>query len=158
MRYSRLLGALVLAVLVFMAGFVVGEAPEQRSHVEEEVRALFDRYVVARNSFNSDAFLMFYLNSGQLTVISPMQEYIGLDRLRRSIAPIFEARTPSIEVTDVRVLPLNRNLAVVHHHYSLKTSKGLSNPAMSTKVFYRTPDGWKIVAEHSSRIRDFVGR
>lgn len=159
MRYLRLMLGLWLAVAVFSAGFISEHASAQRPDgVEEELRLTLERYILARNSFNTDAFLDFFVRSPELTVVTATTEHIGWNSLRRGIAPLFEARASTIEVSDIRVFPVSRDLGIVHHHYQLKTSRGTGSPSRATKVFYRTPEGWKVVAEHSSRIPDFVRR
>ena len=156
MRGTRWLG-IAFAAIIFTGGFLSGAAWQQKSTVEEDVRAALDRYVSARNSFNSDAFMEFFVKSPQMTYISTTSEYIGWDALKKGIAPVFNTHASTIEVSDIRVFPVNRNLAIVNHHSKFKTARGDRNPTRSTKVFVRTADGWKVVAEHSSRIPDFVG-
>ena len=155
MRGSRGL-MIALAAVMFTAGFASGAAWQQKSSVEEEVRGVLDGYMTARNSFNSDAFMNFFVKSPQMTYISTTSEYIGWDALKKGIAPVFDTHASTIEVSDIRIFPVNRNLAIVNHHSKAKTARGDRNPTRSTKVFVRTPDGWKVVAEHSSRIPDFV--
>jgi uncharacterized protein (TIGR02246 family) len=157
MGFTRWFGALAVVVVVFGGGFVSGEAWGQRQSVEDEVRSALDRYMAARNTFNSEAFLDFFVRSPQMTYISPTTEYIGWDALKNGIVPVFDAHASTVEVTDVRVFEVNRNLAIVNHHSKFKTARGEGNPSRSTKVFVRTPDGWKVVAEHSSRVPNFVG-
>jgi uncharacterized protein (TIGR02246 family) len=157
MVVTRWLGAIAVAAVIFAGGYVSGESSQQPAAVEDEVRSVLDRYMAARNTFNSDAFLDFFVKSPQLTYISATSEYIGWDALRKGIAPVFDGHASTVEVSDVRVFEVNRNLAVVHHHSTFKTAKGDANPSRTTKVFVRTAEGWKVVAEHSSRIPDFRG-
>ena len=158
MRLSRLL-VVALAVLIFAGGFISGQVLGQKgSTTEDEIRAVMDRYLVARNTFNADAFMSFFIKSPQLTVVSATSEYAGWDGLRKGIAPLFEGRSSTVDITDVRVFQVATNVAVVQHHYSLKTARGTANPSRSTKVFYKTAEGWKVIAEHSSRTPNFVSR
>lgn len=158
MRSSRAVFVIV-TVLVFVSGFVAGKASAQReSNVEEEVRASLERYRLARNTFNADSFMSHFWKSPQLTVISATSEYLGWDGLRKGIAPLFESRASTTDYADTRVFPINNTLAVVYHHYTLKTAKGTGSNSRSTKIFYRMPDGWKVIAEHSSRVPEFVDR
>jgi SnoaL-like protein len=156
MRSTRWLAAAV-AALIFTGGFLSGAAWQQKSSVEEEVRGTLDRYMTARNTFNSEAFMDFFVRSPQMTYISTTSEYIGWDALNKGIAPVFDTHASTVEVSDIRVFPVNRNLAIVNHHSKSKTARGDRNPTRSTKVFVRTSEGWKVVAEHSSRIPDFIG-
>ena len=158
MVLARWMGAIAIAAVIFAGGYLSGEASGPQNPVEDEVRSALDRYMAARNTFNSDAFLDFFVKSPQLTYISPNTEYLGWDALRKGIVPVFEARAATVEVSDIRVFAVNRNLAIVHHHSKFKTARGETNPSRSTKVFVRTPEGWKIAAEHSSRIPTFLGQ
>ena len=157
MVVTRWLGAIAVAAIIFTGGFVSGEAWQQNSSVENEVRASLDKYFAARNTFNSEAFMDFFVKSPQLTYVSPNSEYIGWDALRKGIGPVFESHASTAVVSDVRVYAASRNLAIVNLHLKYKTAKGELNPTRSTKIFMRTPEGWKVVAEHSSRIPNFVG-
>lgn len=161
MRFARLILGLALGLTVFVGGFLAGEAwsQGQKNTTEEEVRAVFDRYMIARNTFNTDAFLSFFVKSPGVVVVTANTEYLGFDALRKGIQPLFTNRGTTVEPSDVRIFPVNRDLAIVHHHYTVKVSKGASgNPSRSMKVFYRTPEGWKVIAEHSSREPEYIRR
>lgn len=158
MRVSRLVFGLAFGAAIFVGGFVCGAASNQKNTTEEEVRAAFDRYVIARNTFNTDAFLSLFVKSPDLVVVSATTEYLGYDGLRKGIQPLFTSRSSTVEVSDLRIYPVSRDVAVVHHHYMLKTLKGTGNPSRSTRVFFRTPEGWKVVAEHSSREPEYIRR
>lgn len=158
MPVSRAVLGLLFGVTVFAGGFISGEAWGQKNATEEEVRAVFDRYQIARNTFNSDAFLSFFMKSPDLTVVSATTEYLGFDGLRKGIQPLFTSRTSTVEASDIRIFPVSRDVAVVHHHYTVKTARGNANPSRSTKVFYKTPEGWKVIAEHSSREPEYIRR
>ena len=159
MRFLRWSLVLVATISIFSVGFIAGEANNQRREAtEEEVRLTLDRYVQARNQFDLDAFMGLFARSPELTVITGPSEYIGWDNLRRGITPLFESKSSTAEFSDIRVYPITRDIALVHHHYKLKSSRGMGTPSRSTKVFQRTSQGWKVIAEHSSRIPEFVRR
>jgi hypothetical protein len=104
--------------------FFPGAAWQQKSSVEEDVRGALDRYLTARNTFNSDVFMEFFVKSPQMTSISTTSEYIGWAALKKGIAPVFDTHASTLEVSDVRVFPVNRNLAIVNHHSKFKTARG----------------------------------
>jgi ketosteroid isomerase-like protein len=118
-------------------------AVEQVLHIQQD----------AWNHHNLDAFMAGYWNSPDLTFFSGAKQTSGwqatLDRYNATYAsPGHEMGT--LEFSALRIEMLGPEAAFVRGAWHLTMSDGKTPHGLFTLVFRKSPDGWKIIHDHTS--------
>ena len=127
--------------LLLAPGAVVKEAPDV-----VEARALFRRNVEAIAHRDREAYLACYLRSETLARTGPTGAQLGFSGLEKSVG---EGWPDTFEALDLRLVPVRAG--VVYGTYRYRVRFGLEErTGLSERLFLKTPEGWKIVADHES--------
>ena len=133
------------------------QAPKQKSvdtlRAESSIRAVLDAQVAAWNAGRLEAFMEGYWRSPELSFFSGGRKLAGWDatlaRYRQSYQS--EGREMGrLAFSDLDVLVLGRDSAVVRGRWELTLSDGKRPGGLYTLVFSRFKDGWKIIHDHTS--------
>ena len=120
---------------------------------EAAIRQVLDAQVAAWNRGDLDTFMAGYWQSAELTFFSGPDRTAGwqatLERYRKRYKS--EGKEMGrLTFTDVSVEMLGPDSALVRGGWHLEMSKE-SPSGLFTLIFRRTPEGWRIVHDHTSR-------
>jgi uncharacterized protein (TIGR02246 family) len=116
-----------------------------------EIRAVMQAQQEAWNRGNIDAFMNGYARSDSTVFVSGDTVARGWQtvRARYKMQYISRAKMGTLTFSDLEIQPLGNDAAVVFGRWETKRVK--DNPhGHFTLVFRRTPDGWRIVHDHTS--------
>ena len=147
MRPSFLVSSLILLCAL--------SAPAQNSQstAEPAVRQVLERQQDAWNHHDLESFMAGYWNSPDLTFFSGAHIYSGwqstIERYRKTYQS--EGREMGkLEFSDLKIDALATNAAFVRGTWHLTMSDGKSPHGLFTLIFRKSPDGWKIIHDHTS--------
>lgn len=140
---------LILAFALCAACTSTGRAADPRS-IEAVVRA----QEAAWNRGDIEAFMSEgYWNSPDLTFYSGGDVTHGFEPVLARYVKRYKsggAEMGTLSFTDVEVLPLAKDAAVARGRWALDFERQPDVGGLFTLVFRRTPDGWRIVHDHTS--------
>ena len=121
---------------------------------DADVRAVLDRQVEAWNRGDIEAFMTTYLDSPDLT-------FSGKDGVTRGYRPVLERYRQRystreamgrLAFSEIELRMLGEDAALVLGKFQLTRSLagGGDSSGRFTLVLRRTPDGWKIIHDHTS--------
>lgn len=121
---------------------------------EADVRAVLDAQVAAWNAADIDRFMTTYLDSPTLT-------FSGRDGVTRGYRPVLEryrtrystkAQMGTLVFDQIEVRLLSPEAALVLGRFNLtrSTEGGGNATGRFTLVLQKTPQGWKIIHDHTS--------
>jgi uncharacterized protein (TIGR02246 family) len=116
-----------------------------------EIRAVMQAQQEAWNRGNIDAFMNGYARSDSTVFVSGDTVTRGWQtvRARYKMQYISRAKMGTLTFSDLEIQPLGNDAAVVFGRWETKRVK--DNPrGHFTLIFRRTPDGWRIVHDHTS--------
>jgi uncharacterized protein (TIGR02246 family) len=116
-----------------------------------EIRAVIQAQQEAWTRGNIDAFMNGYARSDSTVFVSGDTVARGWQtvRARYKMKYISRAKMGTLTFSDLEIQPLGNDAAVVFGRWETKRVK--DNPhGHFTLVFRRTPDGWRIVHDHTS--------
>jgi ketosteroid isomerase-like protein len=147
-RRSGLVASFLLALTALSAA-----ADKPAEDVERGVRAVLAAQIQAWNRGDLNGYMAGYWNSPDLVFFSNGQETRGwqptLDRYRaRYQGAGKEMGTLDFPVLDI--LTLGPEAAVARGRWRLKLSSGKELTGMTTVVFRKLGEGWRVVHDHSS--------
>lgn len=147
--------AWAVALLVALGGCAAaarggGGASDAAAEIEAELLASAEGW----NRGSLDAFLEPYLDSPQTTFVGSG----GVVRGKEAIAELYRRNyfggatpLPTLRFGSIEVRPLGSEHALALGRYQLYDAAGaLTAEGPFSLVFARTPDGWRIVHDHSS--------
>lgn len=131
-----------------MATALCGAPPEQ------EVHAVLNHQVMAWNKGDIEDFMTTYLDSPSLSFTSPG----GTTRGYRNVLARYRSRYDSREkmgtlrflVDEVRIVSGDVALALGQFHLTRTKSAGGNSSGRFSLVLKKTPQGWKIIHDHTS--------
>jgi ketosteroid isomerase-like protein len=152
----------MLASLLFLAAVSVAGCSQQdhtamtetalkNEQIEGAVRAVLDAQAAAWNRGDIDGFMDGYARSNETTFISGETVTRGwqtvLDRYKKN----YDSRDKmgTLAFTDLEIKPLSDDAAIALGHWQLTRTKD-SPKGRFTLLFRRTPDGWRIIHDHTS--------
>ena len=158
---NLIFSSVVLAAMLFLSSSCTKETKteltdEQKADIIDDVTEQHNSYKAATTQLNYDDFLKFY---SQKNFISAMNRMYGLHPTYSSMADsskigFVTRERHKTELLDFRVSPLSPDLALStevgiwenwYKNGNYRKIKGLS-----TKVWKKEPDGWKIIHNHES--------
>ncbi|MBL0157529.1 MAG: nuclear transport factor 2 family protein [Bryobacterales bacterium] len=121
---------------------------------EVDVRAVLERQVAAWNQGDIETFMTTYIDSPELT-------FNGKDGVTRGYRPVLERYRKrygtreamgTLKFTEIEVRMLGAEAAVVLGRFDLARTEAGGGPASGrfTLVLRKTPQGWKIIHDHTS--------
>jgi beta-aspartyl-peptidase (threonine type) len=128
------------------------EPTVSQSSADPEIKSLLDAQVVSWNKGDLEGFMAGYWKSPELTFFSGSDVTSGwqqtLDRYRKRYQS--EGREMGkLSFSDLHISPAGDRTAWVRGRWKLVTSKETLG-GLFTLIFQRTPDGWRIVHDHTS--------
>jgi uncharacterized protein (TIGR02246 family) len=136
--------ALILAALVLAA-----TAPGQPSP-EREIRAVLDAQQAAWNRGDIEGFMAYYWRSDDLTFQSGNARTHGWDNVLARYKQNYPPGTMGVlAFSDLAVRPLGPAAAFVLGRFGLDRGGALAE-GVFTLILRRTPEGWRIVHDHTS--------
>ena len=168
MEYRTATLTLVLALSVGLAGCggeaaddAVRDVPAEETSstsdfsvdAEEGVRAVLEEQAEAWNRGSISGYMEGYARSDTLRFASGGDVWYGWDRTmtRYQASYADEGQMGTLSFTDVDVWPLSPDHAVVFGRWELDRSESFANTGgLFTLVFERSPEGWRIVHDHTS--------
>jgi hypothetical protein len=156
MRFRTMVAGAVVCALAACAGKPPLDEQQKTALGDSLEQFVASRYLGTYEHPNPDTMLSFYVAGEELRVAENGMVYPSRDSLV-SAARAFWGRphlTAHFTSGPQHVTVLNRDAAVYTGMITggLRDSAGVETPMTLawTAVFTRTPDGWKIVAEHAS--------
>jgi len=120
---------------------------------EAAVRQVLDGQVEAWNRGDLDAFMAGYWQSPELTFFSGPDRTSGwqatLDRYRKRYQADGK-EMGRLTFSELSVEMLGPDAALVRGRWALQMSKDAPS-GLFTLIFWRTPDGWRIIHDHTSK-------
>lgn len=145
--------------LIALAAVVAGcQSPQKREDVvgpPELQTAVDDLLTASEGAWNGgdlDGFLRWYQRGPQTTFMGSDGPIHGWEAIRGRYAPRFEpgASRDSLRFEDLETRPLAPWLGLATARYVLFQGDSITATGIFTLVVERTPEGWRIVHDHSS--------
>jgi ketosteroid isomerase-like protein len=113
------------------------------------ISALLERSADAWNHGRLDAFMTSYENAPTTEYISSKTVIHGYANIRAHYAAHYKSGMGTLSFSDLSVMPLGNDYAVVVAHWHLAMAGGAHPTGIFSLVLHRSPGGWHIVADHS---------
>lgn len=139
-----------LLAVVFAAAAVF-LAPVQAASMDEEVRAVFDRYVAVQNAHDSKSMRNLLVDSPDFLWISRGKPIWGREAALKELEERYKG-TWHLEVdrNDLRVISVSRRVAHVYAATQLTVGDAGAKPARTRAyinlVMVKKPEGWQIAS------------
>lgn len=139
---------LLLAILLGSGCQTSGSRPRD---TETAVRAILDRQVIEWNAGNLTGFMQGYAKSDRTRFASGGDITLGwqtvFDRYQKKYGT--GSGMGVLDFSGVEVTPLGSDAAMVFGHWHLKRDTN-DFSGLFTLLFRQTPEGWRIVHDHTS--------
>ncbi len=152
----RVLFCLALSLLAG-SGLLSACAPADETAVDAaELRTVVDSLLrtsaAAWNGGDLDGFLGWYRRGRETTYIGSSGLIHGWEAIRDRYAPLFAvgAARDSLRFENLESRPLGAGLGLATARYELFQGDSLAAAGVFTLVLKQTPEGWRIVHDHSS--------
>jgi beta-aspartyl-peptidase (threonine type) len=131
--------------------FAATEIPEHSSKDDSAIRAVMAAQVAAWNRGDVDGFMNGYARSGAT-------EFVGGDKLTRGWQTVrdrykkkYDSREKmgTLRFSELKITPLSSDAALVIGRWRLMLKSDQPHGRF-TLLFRRTPEGWRIVHDHTS--------
>ena len=158
---SGLQGSQVLRVILAVAGLVgwlaatsVARSAEDDAKAKKAIQEVLDTQQTAWNKGDLEAFMTGYWKSDDLTFYSGGDKTKGwqatLDRYKKKYqGEGKEMGTLAFSELDISIA--GEDNAIVRGRWQLKFKDGKAAGGLYTLWFRKTPDGWRIVHDHTSK-------
>lgn len=149
-RITLAASATALMFLLGLALLLPGCATP-RGSTEAQIRAVLDRQRDDWNAGSIRDFMTGYARSDTTRFASGGEVRLGWETVLARYTTRYTNRAAMgrLEFTEVQVSPLSRDAALVFGHWRLRREQ--DEPAgLFTLLFRRTPEGWRIVHDHTS--------
>jgi beta-aspartyl-peptidase (threonine type) len=152
-RITPLRRTFVMVLLAGAAACATAQpSPRAGGSPQREIEAVLQESARAWNRGDLDGFLLPYLNSPQTTYIA--RDVIrGVPAIRESYATSwFRGGAPAGQLAYDRIeaRPLGRDYALVLGHWTVTRANQQPLGGIFSLTFMRTPQGWRIIHDHSS--------
>ena len=140
---------LILSLAVVLCDCKTPNAQEERA--ESAVRAALDRQVREWNAGNIAGFMETYAKSDQTRFASGGDVSLGwqtvFDRYQRKYGT--RALMGALTFSDLEITPIGSDAALAFGRWHLKREADAPS-GLFTLLFRKTPEGWRIVHDHTS--------
>lgn len=155
-RLWRRIQFCALGLILLIASNIHSAPPSQASEADSaqlgtEIRAVLKAQQEAWNRGDLDAFMNGYARSDSIVFLSDDTVTRGWQsaRERYKIKYRSRAKMGKLRFSDLEIQSLGHDAAVVLGRWALKRVTGVVQGHF-TLIFQRTPDGWRIVHDHTS--------
>ncbi len=136
---------------IVTCGLLFGMAAQLRAAPNDDIRAVMEAQQEAWNRGDIDAFMNGYWRSTETVFVSGDEVTRGwqtvLDRYKAKYSD--REKMGTLTFSDLEIRPLGDDVAVALGRWELK--RKIDNPhGRFTLVFRKTPEGWRIVHDHTS--------
>lgn len=157
MRAPRVVSSPVMACLMGLAALlVVPEGAGCQTALESEIRAEVFRYAAALSRGEPRAVADLYRRAGSVSSAGDGEITVGWSQvLQLYQAFVQRFGRVAMEVDSLTVSPVGRDGAVAVFRYGWRGRRGPSDTVQRgamTLVYERTPQGWRIVHDHTSTL------
>ena len=159
MRKTNYLAALLAASICVVGGCVTGDGEEetgdaaQEESMGEAIRDVLETQVEAWNQGSIGGFMAGYARTDTLRFASGGNVWYGWNATEQRYQETYidEGMMGQLSFSDVDIWPISEEHAVVFGRWELDRSEVYQNTGgLFTLVFELTPDGWRIVHDHTS--------
>ena len=154
MRVSRAAGPLLtMFVWMVLSGWAAIPAHAVARNVTKDVETVLLDQVDAWNRGDIEAFMHGYKNSPDTTFIGKTVEHgyqMILDRYRKAYASHEAMGTLEFSDLDVRMLGDEHAVVTGKFHLARTAAGGGEASGLFSLVFEKTPQGWRIILDHTS--------
>lgn len=142
----------LLAITVACAPEPGEEAPLNPAALQAAADSLLDESASAWNEGDLEGFLYWYRRDPETTFLGSAGLTYGWDAIRGRYAPSFEpgAARDSLRFEDLETRPLAPGLGLATARYVLYQADSVTATGVFTLVLRDTPEGWRIIHDHSS--------
>jgi len=141
------------AILLLVSSTACAAPPTPAPDAVKEVRAVLAAQIDAWNHGDLDGFMAGYWKSPDLVFFSNGTETRGwqatLDRYRKSYQAEGK-QMGTLDFPELDVLALGTEAAMARGRWRLKMPDGKESSGMTSVIFRKLPEGWRIVHDHSS--------
>lgn len=144
--------ALMVLVMCSIAGAGGKQAKASGNAAERQIRSVLDKQVTAWNAHDLQGFMAGYWKSPDLSFFSGGTRESGWDQtMQRYIDRYTGAgkEMGKLDFSELQIEVLGPRAAFVRGKWHLKLASGDAG-GLFTLVFRRTPNGWKIIHDHTS--------
>jgi ketosteroid isomerase-like protein len=145
------------AVLLFVMSTACAATPTSESRAVSEVTAVWTAQVEAWNRGDLDGFMAAYWKSPELVFFSNGTETRGwqgtLDRYRARYQGEGK-HMGTLDFPKLDLLMLGTEAALARGRWHLKMPDGKELTGMTSVIFRKLPEGWRIVHDHSTAVSD----
>jgi uncharacterized protein (TIGR02246 family) len=144
-------GAAMMAISAAAAPAALPSAEKART----EVQAALNESAAAWSAGNLDRFMTCYENAPTTTYLSGNHFVHGYDAIRAMYAERFGGGSKAamgdltLEIVDFRLLGTDFAYVIGRYHLHRAAEAGGDASGPTSLVFRRTPQGWRIIADHS---------
>jgi beta-aspartyl-peptidase (threonine type) len=128
-------------------------APTPGQDAVKDVRGVWTKQIEAWNRGDLDGFMAGYWKSPDLVFFSNGTETRGwqatLDRYRTRYQTEGK-QMGTLDFPELEILTLGPETAMARGRWRLKMSDGKESSGMTSVIFRKLPEGWRIVHDHSS--------
>jgi uncharacterized protein (TIGR02246 family) len=140
-----------LFVLFFLSDSSATEKEDSKDGVIAEIRAVLSAQQEAWNHGDIDGFMNGYARTGTTVFVSGDEVTRGWqtvrDRYRKKYGD--RAKMGMLTFSDLEIEPLGPDSAIALGRWELKRADDMPHGRF-TLIFRHTPDGWRIVHDHTS--------
>lgn len=119
--------------------------------IEAQIRSVLDAQAAAWNRGDVDGYMQGYARGASTEFVSGDQLTRGWQTVRDRYAKKYDSREKmgTLSFSEVNIMPLSAETALVTGRWKL-ARKGDKPHGRFTLLFRRTPEGWRIVHDHTS--------
>jgi ketosteroid isomerase-like protein len=140
-------------LLVLTAACAAPPQAQQPPDVSADVTAVWTAQVQAWNRGDLDGFMAGYWNSPDLVFFSNGSETRGWQATLERYRARYQAegkQMGALDFPELNILTLGGDAALARGRWRLKMPDGTESTGMTSVIFRRFPEGWRIVHDHSS--------
>jgi len=123
------------------------------SDEEQAIRKVMDEQVAAWNHGDLEGYMASYWNSPEVMFYSGATETKGWQETLARYRHNYQGKGKTmgqLTMSNVRIEMLGPDAALVRAVWSLKLPDGSTPHGLTTLIFRRMPEGWRIIHDHSS--------
>jgi ketosteroid isomerase-like protein len=151
MKHKQLCSFVLTVIGPLLCGATLAQAQTDNDKIGVDIRRILDAQVAAWNRGDVDAFMNGYARSATTVFVSGDTVTRGWQMVRDRYKAKYSdgAKMGALTFSEVEITPVSVDAAVVLGRWELKRENDQPHGRF-TLIFRRTPDGWRIVHDHTS--------